>query len=222
MAMSNTSERVIAAIASTGILPVITVHDLRQTAEVLDGLVEQGINAVEIVLRSPLALAAIAECRRRHPSLIVGAGTVLDEQTFEQALDHGSQFAVSPGATPDLLKLAASSPVPFIPGAVTASEIMLAMEAGLSVLKFFPATAWNAIQVLDDYRHLFPTVRFVTTGKINASDVQAYARIPTVLAVGGSWMLPRPGVAHGQALARESLKLFHTTRAREPHLKESP
>ena len=200
---------------SAGIIPIVTVESVERGMALTDTLVEAGVTAVEIVLRTPAAYETILACRRRHPRLLVGAGTVLDAGRYDRAVEAQAQFAVSPGLTRKLGQHAKSGPIPLIPGALTASEVMNAMEDGFSLLKYYPAEPSNGSVVLADYAHVFPDMLFMPTGKIGPAVLGAYARLRNVLCCGGSWMFadganrrPAQDIAR---LVAEGRSLFATT-----------
>lgn len=170
------------------LLPVAIVHDVDEGIALAGMLSAVGVPMLEITLRTPKALAAISAIRRELPNMVVGAGTVCDLAQLQAARDAGALFAVSPGSTPELL---AAGEGYLLPGVATPSEIMVARAAGYRLLKFFPAAAWGGPAILAALAGPFPDVRFVPTGGIDSSSAQAYLRLPNVVAVGGSWLLPR-------------------------------
>jgi 2-dehydro-3-deoxyphosphogluconate aldolase/(4S)-4-hydroxy-2-oxoglutarate aldolase len=125
----------------------------------------------------------------------VGAGTVLNAAQLDQAVNAGAQFIVSPGSTPALLDRAAETGTWLIPGVATASEVLLALERGLTLLKLFPAAALGGPAAVKALAGPFPDVRFVPTGGISAANLADYLSLPAVSAVGGSWMVPRSAIA---------------------------
>lgn len=188
----NVSE-IVEVLAKARIIPVMVVSDADVAAGTIDALAEAGIGVIEIVLRSTAATEAIAATRRRHPQLVVAAGTVLDAETYTAAVAAGAHFAVSPGFEERLAAHAHSAAIPLVPGVQTASEAMAARAAGFSVLKYYPAVPSNGSQVLADFANVFPGIAFMPTGKITAVALGEYAALPNVLCCGGSWMFSERG-----------------------------
>jgi 2-dehydro-3-deoxyphosphogluconate aldolase/(4S)-4-hydroxy-2-oxoglutarate aldolase len=157
--------------------------------------VDGGLAVLEVTLRTPAALEAIRTIAGEIENTVVGAGTVLDAGGYRAAERAGARFVVSPGVTSALLDAAAASPVPFLPGAATASEVMRLLEHGYRCLKFFPAEPAGGIAALQALAAPLPEARFCPTGGIDADRARAYLSLPNVLCVGGSWVAPRHAVA---------------------------
>ncbi len=145
---------------------------------------------LEITLRTPCALEAIALIARELPDACVGAGTVLSGKDLDAVTAAGARFAISPGATDSLYREASGNPVPLIPGIATASELMRGLEHGWQRFKFFPAESSGGIAGLRGLGGPFAQVRFCPTGGIDAAKAPAYLALPNVACVGGSWMVP--------------------------------
>lgn len=173
----------------TRILPVVVVHDLAQILPWAQALLEDGIQIMEITLRTSVALDAIELIRKRYPEMLVGAGTVLNPAHLRTAVDAGAQFSISPGATPQLLEAGRLGPVPFIPGISSVSELMLGIEYGYDHFKFFPAESSGGVPALTAFYGPFPEIRFCPTGGIQAHNYRQYLALPNVDCVGGSWIL---------------------------------
>ena len=148
-----------------------------------------GIGVIEVVLRTPVSLQAIQAIKEQVPEVIVGAGTVLNEEQLVAAIDSGAEFIVTPGLTPELLRAGLDASVPMIPGVATASEVMVGLQAGLSTFKF----SRKRLVVLPQCRPLsapFADVSFCPTGGISPSNMHSYLHIESVVCVGGSWITP--------------------------------
>ena len=145
---------------------------------------------LEITLRTPAALEAIALVSREVPGALVGAGTVITPAQLESAEDAGARFAISPGLTPALLEAAASGGTALIPGVSTASEIMTGMELGYDHFKFFPAEASGGVKALASIGGPFPQITFCPTGGITPDSYTDYLKLDNVACVGGSWITP--------------------------------
>jgi 2-dehydro-3-deoxyphosphogluconate aldolase / (4S)-4-hydroxy-2-oxoglutarate aldolase len=175
-------------LAAARIVPIIAVSDPDTTVALVDDLVAAGIAAVEILFRHPDAPTVLARCRSRHSLLFLAAGTILTSARADAAVRAGADLIISPGYTAEHARDWASRPVPVLPGAQTASEVMAASAAGFTTLKFYPAEPTDAPAVLRDYANVFPDVRFVPTGGIGEAALARYAPLRNVLAVGGSWL----------------------------------
>ncbi len=191
------------------VLPVLTVDDPRQAVELVRALAEGGLTTVEITLRTPAALAAIAAVRAELPEVAVGAGSVVEPAQLAAAAAAGAAFAVSPGLGPELAAAARDGAIPLLPGVATASEAIGARERGWDVVKLFPAAPLGGPAYLRALAAPLPGLRFVPTGGIGAGDFRAYLELPAVACVGGSWMAPPAAVAAGDwaaiaDLAREA------------------
>jgi len=178
------------------LIPVIVIDDVAHAVPMAQALVAGGIHLLEITLRTEAGLAAIAAIRKAVPEAIVGAGTVCNGQDFQKAVEAGAQFIVSPGLTPELIsvsrQLSSQEDNPwggvFLPGVATASEIMLAQEAGFTQLKCFPASAIGGEALLKAWAGPFPHIEFCPTGGISQENYQDYLALPNVICAGGSWL----------------------------------
>jgi 2-dehydro-3-deoxyphosphogluconate aldolase/(4S)-4-hydroxy-2-oxoglutarate aldolase len=184
-------------LARTPVVPVLTVESVGTALPLARALVEGGLTVLEITLRTPGALDVIRALAGEVEGVAVGAGTVLTPEKYRAAERAGARFVVSPGATPALLDAAAASPVPFLPGAATASEVMRLLEQGYRCLKFFPAEPAGGPAYLQALAAPLPEARFCPTGGIDAERARDYLALPNVLCVGGSWLAPRDAVAAG-------------------------
>lgn len=172
------------------VLPVLVIEHLEDAVPLAQALVNGGLPALEITLRTPCALEAISEITRCVPDAIVGAGTVTSPDELSALVHAGAAFALSPGSTPQLLFAGQRSPITYIPAVSTVSELMLAMEAGYRTFKFFPAESVGGVGALRAIAGPFPDVRFCPTGGINAHNYLDYLALPNVTCVGGSWVAP--------------------------------
>lgn len=172
------------------VMPVIVIDDPQHALPMAEALREGGVTVLEITLRTDAALTAISQISKALPDVVVGAGTVLNAAQLQRVADAGARFAVSPGLTESLLTAAKTSHVPLLPGAVTASEIQLAMEHGLDTLKFFPAETAGGVPMLKAFNGPFSQLRFCPTGGISVSNAGQYLALPNVACVGGSWLTP--------------------------------
>jgi 2-dehydro-3-deoxyphosphogluconate aldolase/(4S)-4-hydroxy-2-oxoglutarate aldolase len=199
-------------LSSTPVIPVLTIRRSEDAVPLVRALVEGGLKVVEITLRTEAALDAIRAASAEIPEAAVGAGTVLDGPGLDAARRAGARFAVSPGATPGLLRAAATSDLPLLPGVATASEIMALAEAGFTHAKFFPAGPMGGVAALKAFAGPFPNMRFCPTGVVGPGNAGAYLALANVVCVGGSWVAPEDALAARDwpritALASEAAKL---------------
>ena len=194
------------------VIPVIVIDDADDAVPLAKALVAGGLPAIEITLRTDAAMTAIERIANEVPDAVVGAGTVLNGQHYEQVVSAGARFAVSPGFTREIAAAALGSAVPLLPGSTTASEIMRAIELGYTLLKFFPAEQAGGADFLKSLASPFGGVQFCPTGGVSAANAKDYLSLPNVLCVGGSWVAPKPAVEAGdwrkiEALAKEASAL---------------
>jgi 2-dehydro-3-deoxyphosphogluconate aldolase / (4S)-4-hydroxy-2-oxoglutarate aldolase len=179
------------------LIPVITIERAADAVPLARALVAGGLQALEITLRTPAAPAAAAAIAKEVPEAILGLGTVLTAQDLERARALNAGFALSPGATPEVLDAAAERDLPFIPGVQTASELMAALARGFDVVKFFPAGPAGGIAALRALAGPFPQVRFCPTGGVGADNFTDWLALPNVVSVGGSWLAPSSEIRAG-------------------------
>ena len=203
---------VVATMKLAPVIPVLTVRDVADGVGQARALVAGGLRAIEVTLRTPAALAAIAEIARSVPGAHVGAGTIVDPAQIQAAVDAGARFLVSPGTSPALAAAAAQAPIPFLPGVATPSEAMTLRALGFRAMKLFPAEAVGGAKLLASIYGPLSDIVFCPTGGIDAAKALTYLALPNVLCVGGSWMLPKAALEAGdyatvEALSREAAKL---------------
>ena len=172
------------------VVPVLVIHRLDDAVPLAQALLRSGISALEVTLRTCVGCEAISAMKAAIPDAVVGAGTVCTDQAYQQAADAGADFIVSPGASEKLFAAAADCGLPFLPGAVTGSEVLRAMERGYTTLKFFPAETSGGVPALRALSGPFPEVSFMPTGGITPDNLEAYLQLESVRAVGGSWLTP--------------------------------
>jgi 2-dehydro-3-deoxyphosphogluconate aldolase/(4S)-4-hydroxy-2-oxoglutarate aldolase len=173
---------------SAPVIPVLVIDGSLDPAALATALVGAGLPVIEVTLRTPSALAAI-RAMKTVSGAIVGAGTVLNEHMLDEAIEAGSEFIVSPGLTETLGRAAIASGVPFLPGIANAGDIMRGLDLGLSRFKFFPAEASGGLPALKALAAPFGEVRFCPTGGIREDTAAQWLAHPSVLCVGGSWLI---------------------------------
>ncbi|MEV7070684.1 bifunctional 4-hydroxy-2-oxoglutarate aldolase/2-dehydro-3-deoxy-phosphogluconate aldolase [Streptomyces sp. NPDC091972] len=194
------------------VVPVVVVQDASDAVPLARALVAGGLPAIEVTLRTPVALDAIRAIAGEVPDAVVGAGTVLTPEQVRDAVAAGSRFLVSPGWTDVLLEAMRGAGVPFLPGVSTASEVVALLERGVTEMKFFPAEAAGGTAYLRSLAGPLPQARFCPTGGIGPGNAPEYLSLPNVGCVGGTWMLPADAItardwARVERLAREASHL---------------
>ncbi|MXG92029.1 bifunctional 4-hydroxy-2-oxoglutarate aldolase/2-dehydro-3-deoxy-phosphogluconate aldolase [Nocardioides flavescens] len=194
------------------VMPVVVAHRVEDAVQIARALVAGGLPAIELTLRTPVALDAMRAIADEVPEILLGAGTVLTPGHAKQALDAGARFLVSPGATPSLLAGMADTGLPFLPGTATVSEVLICLEAGITEMKFFPAEVSGGAPYLKAIASPVPEARFCPTGGVTPANAPTYLALPNVGCVGGTWLTP-PALVEQQdwdgitALARAAVSL---------------
>ncbi|MBL8288471.1 MAG: bifunctional 4-hydroxy-2-oxoglutarate aldolase/2-dehydro-3-deoxy-phosphogluconate aldolase [Rubrivivax sp.] len=196
------------------VIPVIVIDELEHAVPLARALVAGGVKVLEVTLRTPAALAAIAAIARALPGdeAIVGAGTLRSAADVRAALDAGACFGVSPGYTREIGAACRAAGLPLLPGVASAGEVMAASADGHGFLKFFPAAAAGGVPMLKALAGPFPDIAFCPTGGISAETAPQYLALPNVRVVGGSWLTPAAAMRAGDwaritALARAAAAL---------------
>jgi 2-dehydro-3-deoxyphosphogluconate aldolase/(4S)-4-hydroxy-2-oxoglutarate aldolase len=187
---------------SAPVIPVLVLDGSLEPAALAETLVEAGLPVIEITMRTPSALVAM-KAMAAVDGAIVGAGTVLNERMLGEAIGAGAKFIVSPGLTDQLGRAAIASGVPFLPGVSNAGDIMRGLDLGLSRFKFFPAEASGGLPTLIALAAVFGGVRFCPTGGIREETAPEWLAHPSVLCVGGSWIV-KPGETDLAAIAERA------------------
>ncbi len=177
-------------LAGTRVIPVVTLARVDQAAPLARALLAGGLPVVEVTLRSPAALDAIAEIARELPEVVVGAGSLRTPAQIVEAQAAGARFGVSPGHTAALLDAAEAGDLPYLPGAASASEAMALYERGYDLIKLFPAGSLGGPANLRALAAPLPEIEFCPTGGIGPDNLADYLACPNVACVGGSWIAP--------------------------------
>ena len=183
-------------IATARLVPVVVLDDAARAAPLAEALVAGGLPVAEVTFRTAAAVESI-RAMAANPEMLVGAGTVLTVEQVDAAIDAGARYIVSPGFSVSVVRRARERGVLALPGTVTATEVQAALGEGLTAVKFFPAETSGGAAAIKALSAPFADVRFVPTGGIGPKNVAEYLALPCVLAVGGSWMVPRDVVAAG-------------------------
>ena len=211
--MTAKQEKLAALFKQAVVIPVLTIERLEDAVPLARALVAGGVRVLEVTLRTPVAIPAAQAIISSVPEAVVGIGTILNADDLARAEALGAVFGISPGATPDLLKAAAASVLPFAPGIATASELMQALAHGFNLVKFFPAEQSGGIKTLRALAGPFPDARFCPTGGIGEANAVAWLAEPNVFAVGGSWLCPAADIRSGNwagitAICDRTMKLL--------------
>ncbi len=195
-------------IRDIGIIPVIKLNSVEQAVPLAKALINGGIPAAEVTFRTAAAAEGIKAIKEAYPEMLLGAGTVINKEYAQKAIDAGAEFIVAPGFNPEVIDFVMSKGVPMIPGVATPGEIEQALGRGLNVLKFFPAEAAGGVAMLDAFAGPFPNVKFMATGGINAKNMGDYFKRKNIIAIGGSWMV-KDDTELVTKLSKEAVSLMH-------------
>ena len=170
-------------------VPVVVIKELSETDKILTALKNHGINTAEITFRTACAAEAIAYAGKNYPDMNVGAGTVINAKQCNAALKAGAQFIVSPGLSPAVAKICKKKNIPYYPGCVTPTEIMAALELGITTVKFFPANVYGGLKAMKALAAPFPQIKFIPTGGVDRSNVDEFLAWDKIEAIGGSFFV---------------------------------
>ncbi|HAV5305121.1 TPA: bifunctional 4-hydroxy-2-oxoglutarate aldolase/2-dehydro-3-deoxy-phosphogluconate aldolase [Acinetobacter baumannii] len=177
------------------VIPVLAFDSAEQGEHVSRALHAGGVKVLEITLRTAAGLAAIERASQLADDIVVGVGTITKPEHCAQAKKAGAKFGVSPGLTKDLHLAAQDAGLPLLPGVMTPSDLIQAIELGYDIVKFFPAQQAGGVAMLKAFYGPFPNLRFCPTGGITAETAPDFLKQPNVVCVGGSWLTPKPVVA---------------------------
>ena len=170
-------------------IPVVVIKELSETDKILTALKNDGINCAEITFRTACAKEAIEYAAKNYSDMLIGAGTVINAEQCEQALAAGAKFIVSPGLSESVAKICNERNVPYYPGCVTPTEIMKALELGITTVKFFPANVYGGLKALKALSAPFPQVKFIPTGGVDRSNIDEFLAFDKIAAIGGSFFV---------------------------------
>ena len=170
-------------------IPVVVIKELSETDKILSALKADGINCAEITFRTACAKEAIEYAVKNYPEMSIGAGTVINAEQCRAALKAGARFIVSPGLSVSVAGVCRENGVPYYPGCVTPTEIMQALELGITTVKFFPANIYGGLKALKALSAPFPQVRFIPTGGVDRGNIDEFLAFDKVAAIGGSFFV---------------------------------
>ena len=172
-----------------GIVPVVVLNDSKDAEPLADALCEGGLACAEVTFRTEAAAESIKIMSKKHPEMLVGAGTVLTVEQVDEAVAAGAKFIVSPGLNPEIVKYCLDKNIAITPGVVTPSEMEQAIELGLNIVKFFPAEPSGGLSMIKAVSAPYTMLKFMPTGGINPGNVKEYLKSDKIFAFGGSWMV---------------------------------
>ena len=176
-------------IGQMGIVPVVVLNDVKNAVPLAQSLINGGLPCAEVTFRTEAAQQSIAEISKNFPQMFVGAGTVLTIEQVDRAVDAGAKFIVSPGFNPKVVEYCIKKGYPVTPGIMTPTELEMALEFGLDVVKFFPAENAGGLKMIKAMAAPYTKMKFMPTGGINPQNVREYLQCDKILACGGSWMV---------------------------------
>ncbi len=208
---------ILAQVGAICLVPIVVIDKAADAKPLGEALAAGGLNCIEITFRTAAAAEAI-RAASQIPSMLVGAGTVLNVDTVKRAMDSGAKFIVSPGLNPKVVDYCVQNRIPIMPGVATPTEIDMALDAGLDVVKFFPADALGGCKTLKAIAAPYGMMKFMPTGGITQQTLADYLKLPCVLACGGSWMVAKELIAARNfasitELANEACKIVQSVRA---------
>ncbi|MGN0749426.1 MAG: bifunctional 4-hydroxy-2-oxoglutarate aldolase/2-dehydro-3-deoxy-phosphogluconate aldolase [Treponema sp.] len=180
---------VLMKIGQMGIVPVVVLNDVKNAVPLAQSLINGGLPCAEVTFRTEAAQQSIAEISKHFPQMFVGAGTVLTTEQVDRAVDAGAKFIVSPGFNPKVVEYCIKKGYPVTPGIMTPTELEMALEFGLDVVKFFPAENAGGLKMIKAMAAPYTKMKFMPTGGINPQNVREYLQCDKILACGGSWMV---------------------------------
>ena len=195
----------LALVEEKRLVPVVVLNDVKDALPLGEALVKGGLPIAEVTFRTDAAEESIRQMIAEFPNMLVGAGTVVNLEQAKRALDAGSKFIVSPGTSTKVIEFALDNNVAVFPGTCTPTEVMIAMEYELPVVKFFPAKQYGGLDTIKALAAPFPSMRFMPTGGINAGNVMDFLAFDKIIACGGSWMVKDSLVREGNFAEIERL-----------------
>ena len=181
--------KVLEEISKIGIVPVIALDHVEDAAPLAKALIDGGLPCAEVTFRTDAAEESIRIMSEQFPEMLVGAGTVLTTEQVDRAVNAGAKFIVSPGLNPKVVKYCVEKGIPVTPGCANPSDVEVAIELGLEVVKFFPAEAAGGLNMIKAVAAPYTMLKFMPTGGINLGNVEEYLKYDRILACGGSWMV---------------------------------
>ena len=176
-------------ISELKIVPVVVLNSLDEVSDKIEALIDGGLPIAEVCFRTPVAKEAIEIISKKYPEVILGAGTVINATQCKDAIKAGAKFIVSPGLSKDVALICKENNIPYLPGTVTPTEIMEALDLGINVVKFFPASNYGGLATIKAICSAFPSIKIMPTGGINLDNINDYLSFNKIIAWGGSFMM---------------------------------
>ncbi len=198
MTIEQTQQKAETLLRAAGILPVVTVDSVDQAKHLADALLSGGLTSIELTLRTPVAIDALAALKKTLPDIVIGAGTVLTTDQIRASIDAGADFLVTPGTPPALADALAQASIPAVPGGATPTEFLSLMARGFRVCKLFPASAVGGLTMLKGLAGPLAGLKLCPTGGISEDNAAEFLAQPNVVCIGGSWMVPKTWLDAGQ------------------------
>lgn len=184
-------------LAASIVVPVVVLDRAEDAVPTAKAMLAGGVDTMEITFRTACAPEAIKAVAEHCPEVLVGAGTIVNVEQAKLAVEMGAKFIVSPGFSPKVVAWCVENSVPVVPGCVTPTEIMAALEFGLTMVKFFPANVYGGLNAMKNLAAPFVGLKFLPTGGVNTANIKEYVDAPFVHAVGGSWVCPKAEIIKG-------------------------
>ena len=218
---ANQGEATLREATAFGVIPVVEVDGVAEADALAEALLEAGLGVIEVTFRTHAAAEVIARIVQRYPDMVVGAGTVVGAQDLRRAAEAGARFALAPGLSVRMLEQAAEIGLPYVPGAMTPSDLQAGIECGIRTFKFFPAMLAGGIPFLRSIAAPFGLhgLRFIPTGGVSPANLAEWLQEPAVAAVGGTWIASRGMIRDGDwaGIRRNAGEAIRIARAvREP------
>jgi 2-dehydro-3-deoxyphosphogluconate aldolase/(4S)-4-hydroxy-2-oxoglutarate aldolase len=191
------SEKLIAGLKQARVVPLVQSDTPPEAVAISQALLNGGLDVLEVVLRTDMALACLKAVAEAFPDAHIGAGTVLSAAQADKAIQNGAKFLVSPGLDDGVVNLAHEAGLTVLPGIATATELQRAWNMGLRIVKFFPASLAGGPKMLTALSAAFRDMQFMPTGGVSADNLSDYLAVPSVIACGGSWLTPASEIAAG-------------------------
>ena len=203
--------------AKFGVVPVVALDDVKDAVPLAKALCAGGLPVAEITFRTAAAEESIWEIAKAFPQMCVGAGTVLNVDQVKRAVEAGAKFIVSPGFSKEIVSYCKENDIPCFPGGVTPTEIMQIIDAGYSIVKFFPASSMGGLKTIKALGAPFTSVKFMPTGGVNADNLREFLESDKIYACGGSWMVKKDLINAGafdqiEALTKEAVAIVKEVR----------
>lgn len=177
------------AIRNIKLVPVVVFHDISEVDQVLNALNEGDVPVAEICYRTECAPICLKKAVKEHADMLIGAGTIINKAQCEEAISFGAKFIVSPGFSDDVCDVCQKNNIPYIPGVLTPTEIMHALDKNISIVKFFPAGEFGGLKAIKALSSAFPQVLFMPTGGVNNDNLRDFISFKRIIACGGSWLV---------------------------------